>query len=222
MKNHNFLAIILLVLGLILLTPAQAEETAEILESEQATAAALAASITAPANNAIVPVGQPITFSAAASGGEPPYAYTWDFGDGTQAFGQNYEKSYTSAGAKTVTLTVTDFAGRQATANISLTVTAPPPPPPPPPDERLAISNIRVTDVTHESAVIRWTTNKPATSRVIYDTVSHPDLAGQSAPNFGYGFSTTETDTDPKVTEHVVTVSGLSPSTTYYFRVISQ
>jgi len=180
----------------------------------------LAASIVAPANNSNVETGQTVTFTAAATGGEPPYAYTWDFGDGAEAFGQSYQKTYTEPGAKTVVLTITDFAARTATANINLTIIAPPPPSPP--GEPLTISNIRVTDVTHESAIIRWMTNRAASSRVIYDTVSHPSITGQSAPNFGYAFSTAILDTDPKVVEHAVAVSSLSPNTTYYFRVISQ
>lgn len=85
------------------------------------------------------------------------------------------------------------------------------------------ISNIRITDVTQNSAVIRWTTNRPATSRVIYDTISHPDISTETEPNFGYASSTIEQGLDPnKVTEHAVLVSGLTTNTTYYFRVLSK
>ena len=90
------------------------------------------------------------------------------------------------------------------------------------------IINIRVTDVTFQSAIIHWTTvnfddtGHPADSRVIYDTVSHPDISQAAAPNFSYTSSTDTFDADPKVVEHAVTVTGLLPSTPYYFRVISQ
>ncbi len=73
--------------------------------------------------------------------------------------------------------------------------------------------------VTTTSITLVWTTDQPATSRVIYDTSSHSGLG--SAPNYGYAFSTVETDASPKVTTHSVTVTGLTPGTTYYFRTVS-
>ncbi len=67
------------------------------------------------------------------------------------------------------------------------------------------------------SAVITWTTDILATSRVIYDTVSHSVLG--AAPNYGYASSTVE---DPsKVLSHSVTVTGLSDGVTYYYRTVS-
>ncbi|MFA6410735.1 MAG: hypothetical protein WCW26_04145, partial [Candidatus Buchananbacteria bacterium] len=69
------------------------------------------------------------------------------------------------------------------------------------------------------TALITWFTNKPATTRVVYDTVSHPELG--IAPNYGYAWSTEVSDLDPKVTFHSVTITGLLPDTTYYFRPIS-
>jgi PKD repeat protein len=86
----------------------------------------------------------------------------------------------------------------------------------------LTISNIRVTDITQTSVIIRWTTNRAADSRVIYDTVSHPSISGAAAPNYGYAFSTATSDDNPEVIEHAVQVTGLSPNTRYYFRVISE
>ncbi len=83
----------------------------------------------------------------------------------------------------------------------------------------LVISNEVVPSHGERSVVIDWTTDRPATSRVIYDTVSHSTLG--DAPNYGYANSTDTFDTDPKVEQHKVTVSGLEPSTTYYYRSIS-
>jgi hypothetical protein len=74
-------------------------------------------------------------------------------------------------------------------------------------------------DVTTSSITLVWTTNEPATSRVIYDTAPHSSLG--SGPNYGYAFSTAETDTSPKVTSHSVTITGLTPGTKYYFRTVS-
>ncbi|QQG41414.1 MAG: chitobiase/beta-hexosaminidase C-terminal domain-containing protein [Candidatus Woesebacteria bacterium] len=71
----------------------------------------------------------------------------------------------------------------------------------------------------HTSARITWTTDRPATSRVVYDTVSHPAL--DSEPNYGYAFSTGTFDTDPKVLAHSISIDGLSAGTTYYYRTIS-
>lgn len=178
--------------------------------------AATTPSITAPANNATFNVGQSIGFTGSATGGQAPYVYVWYFGDNTSAPGQNFTKSYSSTGAKTVQLVATDFAGVHATTSITVNITSGTS------TDALAISNIRVTDITQTSAVIRWTTNRAADSRVIYDTVSHPDISGATGPNFGYNVSTPTTDTSPKVTEHAVTVSGLTANTQYFFRVISQ
>ncbi|MDD5031791.1 MAG: fibronectin type III domain-containing protein [Patescibacteria group bacterium] len=72
---------------------------------------------------------------------------------------------------------------------------------------------------TETSIIITWTTNKPATSRVIYDIVSHPDLTNALPPNYGYAFSTS-LDTN-KVTGHSVMIDGLTPGTTYYLRTLS-
>ncbi|MCC6290766.1 fibronectin type III domain-containing protein [Candidatus Nomurabacteria bacterium] len=82
------------------------------------------------------------------------------------------------------------------------------------------ISNIQVTNVTQTGATITWDTNILADSRVIYDTVSHPTLG--TAPNFGYAFTTDTLNVSPKVTAHSVSVTGLTPNTQYFFRVLSQ
>lgn len=68
-----------------------------------------------------------------------------------------------------------------------------------------------------DRATVSWFTNIPATTRVIYDTVSHPTLG--SPPNYGYAFSTVE-DTN-LVVYHVVELTGLTPGQTYYWRAVS-
>ncbi len=80
-----------------------------------------------------------------------------------------------------------------------------------------AISNESTSVITSTSLTATWTTANPETSRVVYDTVTHPTLG--SAPNYGYAFSTTEDPT--MVTNHSVTISGLSAGTTYFYRDIS-
>ena len=64
-----------------------------------------------------------------------------------------------------------------------------------------------------------WLTNKPATSRVVYDKVAQPDAELIGGPNYGYAYSTLENSN--KVTGHSVVISGLDDQTVYYFRPIS-
>ncbi|MCK5320100.1 VWA domain-containing protein [Candidatus Parcubacteria bacterium] len=70
-----------------------------------------------------------------------------------------------------------------------------------------------------DSATITWLTNKFAGSRVVYDTVSHSDISGETKPNYGYAFSSDENFN--MVTGHSVEIAGLNSNTTYYFRPIS-
>jgi len=83
---------------------------------------------------------------------------------------------------------------------------------------KLRIFNEQTGDPSTLTVTLTWQTNVPATSRVIYDTVSHSELG--EAPNYGYAYSTEE-DTN-KVVVHSVTISGLLPNTTYYWRPISK
>lgn len=60
--------------------------------------------------------------------------------------------------------------------------------------------------ITHQSAVIQWRTNRPATSRVDYGTTS------------SYGMAAVHSELRP---HHSMTITGLLPATTYHFRVQS-
>lgn len=175
---------------------------------------ALTANITSPANNAQVTVGQSVSFAGTATGGQAPYTYRWIFSDNSEIAGQNVSKTFNQTGNVTVTFRATDstLASHTRTINISVVEAA---------STALAISNVQVSNVTTNSAVITWTTNKPATSRVIYGTTSRPDISGASAPNYGYTSSTQTFNGTNWVTSHSVTVTGLSANTQYFFRVIS-
>jgi len=70
-----------------------------------------------------------------------------------------------------------------------------------------AISGVYSTDITANSATIAWTTNEAATSLVVYGTST------------SYGSTTSQDMT--LVTSHSVGLTGLSPQTTYHFRVKS-
>lgn len=72
--------------------------------------------------------------------------------------------------------------------------------------ESLEISNINATFITETTAVINWQTNAPLNSRVDYGI---SDTYGNVATN------------DASTMSHTVNLSGLSPNSTYHYRVTS-
>jgi PKD repeat protein len=77
-----------------------------------------------------------VSFTGSASGGTPPYSYSWNFGDGSAtSTAQNPSHTYSNAGNYTATLTVTDSASPPGTATSSVPISATPiagtPPGPP-------------------------------------------------------------------------------------------
>lgn len=82
----------------------------------------------------------------------------------------------------------------------------------------LEVSAETNTSTETNSITLTWVTSHPATSRIVWDTVSHNPVV-VAGPNYGYASSTVE---DPTlVTNHSVTVDGLSAGTQYFLRPVS-
>ncbi len=80
--------------------------------------------------------------------------------------------------------------------------------PRPPDPDALTVSSVSVQNITSDSAQITWTTNRPATGRVHYGTDPDRLLQVRDAPG-------------GPAAEHAVSLTGLSPNRTHYFRVVS-
>ena len=65
----------------------------------------------------------PVRFTASASGGTPPYAYDWQFGDNDSARGTVAQHIYQNPGTYTVTLTATDAAGAVGITHTAVVIT---------------------------------------------------------------------------------------------------
>src|SRR5438309_1677540 len=81
-------------------------------------------------NSSSPKAGQQVTFAGFASGGTPPYAYTWSFGDNSTGTGASTTHTYSLAGSYRVTFTVVDSGSPQQTATSEQTITVVNPPPP--------------------------------------------------------------------------------------------
>jgi len=95
-----------------------------------------------------------------------------------------------------------------------------------PPGLTIPTQTVAVLSVEQTSVTISWTTSYNSSSQIIYavegeqHTLDLSDSLG-TPPLYGYAHTTAETDVSPKVTNHTVTITGLAPGTTYYFRAVS-
>ncbi len=84
--------------------------------------------ITADRTSGVAPLA--IAFTGSASGGQAPYSYSWDLGDGTTSSVSSPTHTFTVVGNHTVRLTVSDSQGHSGQATRLISVQAPPNPPP--------------------------------------------------------------------------------------------
>lgn len=69
--------------------------------------------------------GIPVGFTATPAGGMTPYAFSWEFGDGSGSAARTPSHAFPTAGAYNVSLTVSDAAGSSAALNWTVSVTEP-------------------------------------------------------------------------------------------------
>jgi PKD repeat protein len=99
--------------------------TATVSITVSAVGSPLTASASAIPTSGQVPLT--VNFTGTASGGTPPYSYSWNFGDGSAtSTAQNPSHSYNTAGTYTATLTAKDSSSPQKTASSSVSITASP------------------------------------------------------------------------------------------------
>gem|GEM_PF-2983221 len=82
------------------------------------------------------------------------------------------------------------------------------------------ISQEKVYYVSGNNVVIRWVTDDPSRSRLVYDLTSHNGLVNVPK-NYGYAFSSPEENTVLLTNSHEIALNSLKPATTYYYRAIS-
>lgn len=95
-----------------------------------------------------------------------------------------------------------------------------------PPGLTIQDESVRITVLGETSVTLTWTTSYFSTSQVIYSRYDEPhilDLTDNTGtpPKYGYKRTTPEYDVSSKVTAHSVTITGLTPGTTYYYRAVS-
>jgi len=93
------------------------------------TAAPVPLALTATANVTAGTAPLPVSFTAASSGGEPPYVWWWDFDDGSGSSAQNPAHVFLNPGSYNVTIQVNDSGSpRNSTARVlQIVVTFTPP-----------------------------------------------------------------------------------------------
>lgn len=86
----------------------------------------------------------------------------------------------------------------------------------------LTIFNEQESILRETTVTITWQTNLFSTSQVIYSAEGEPHtLDENNPPYYGYAHATPEPENPGMVTVHSVTLTNLTPGTTYYYRAVS-
>jgi len=165
-------------------------------------------SMTAPANGATVSGTVTVSANATDDGPMSNVQFQLDganLGAAVTGQGPSYQISWdttkTTNVVHTLTAIATDAAGLSTTSSsISVTVNNVVSPP--------VISSINAGSLSSTGAVITWTTNTASSSQVAYGTTT--------------SYGTLSPLNSALVTSHSVTLSGLTPSTTYHYQVQSK
>lgn len=123
-----------------------------------------------------------------------------------------YTPSLNYGGSDSFNFTANDGTSTSAVATVSITVTSTPAP---------VLGNEQNAGSSATTVSLRWMTDHPATSRVVWDTVSHSNASSTQAGPANYGYANSTTEDTSLVTDHLVTVTGLTAATTYYVRPVS-
>jgi len=81
--------------------------------------------------------------------------------------------------------------------------------------------SVRIPEIGETSVTITWTTSYSSTSQVIYAAASEAYSFDLTKTNYGYPHAVPVPEDSTKVTFHSVTITGLTPGTTYYYRCVS-
>jgi hypothetical protein len=163
-------------------------------------------SVTSPANSATVSGTVTITASASDGAGLSGVQFTLDGNNlGSLQTGSTFSQSWNTTtvanGAHTIGAIATNTAGLTAVSNVSVTVSNAAASGP-------AISAVAASGMTSSGVTITWTTDKASDSQVSYGTST--------------SYGTQSTLASSLVTTHSVTLSSLSASTTYHYKVQSR
>jgi hypothetical protein len=85
----------------------------------------------------------------------------------------------------------------------------------------IAEETVTITAVGETSVTITRSTSYPSTSQVIYAVAGESYTFDLTKPNYGYPHAAPVPEDPAKVTFHSVTLTGLTPGTTYYYRTVS-
>jgi len=81
--------------------------------------------------------------------------------------------------------------------------------------------SVRIPEIGETSVIITWLTSYSSTSQVIYAAAGETYSFDLTKTNYGYPHAVPIPEDSTKVTFHSVTITGLTPGTTYYYRCVS-